>query len=602
MNASIKYVSILYFSLLVLAGCSDSSSPQQVAESAAESARESLETAAELIETTVEDAVESISQDQAPPAPTGPITIVSNATIHTVDDIAPQIEAFAYQSGVIIATGELATLNANYRNAEQIDLAGATVVPGFIDAHGHLLGLGESLINADLIGTESKQDVLERLVSSASELSEGQWLLGRGWDQNDWPSKELPTAADLDEAFPKRPVWLERVDGHANWANSAAMSIVEQDLSGDWQPAGGEIVRDKEGKPTGIFIDNAVSIIQTLVPASTEAELTEALKRAVKKTASVGLTGMHDAGTSLTVWQLLQNLDAQDELDIRVYAMADGNAEMLDHLCRYGTTIEPTGKLNARSVKLYSDGALGSRGAALLEDYSDAPNNKGLLIESQETLTMLAKRAIECGLQVNIHAIGDRGNRVTLDVLEASVQSYNPGRHRIEHSQVVALTDFYRFKELGLIASVQPTHATSDMYWAEDRVGAERIKGAYAWQRFVELGVPLALGSDFPVEQPDPLLGFHAAITRQDSTGWPDNGWYPGDSLSREQALYGFTQGAAYAAFQEEHLGSIRVGKRADFVVLSADIMKIAPEDILSTSILATYIDGEAVYRKPTEQ
>ena len=596
MKSSIKYFSLFCFSLLVITGCSESTSPEQVAESA----KESLESAAELIESTVEEAVESISDEEVI-APSGPITIVSNATIHTVDKSNPLVEAFAHQSGAIIATGTIESLNTSYPNAQQLDLAGATVVPGFIDAHGHLLGLGQSLMNVDLVGSESKHDIVERLEKSAVDLPAGQWLLGRGWDQNDWSVKELPTAADLDAAFPDRPIWLERVDGHANWANSAAMAIADKNLSGDWQPNGGEIVRDEEGNATGVFIDNAVAVIQDKVPTTSEAELNEALRRAVEKTASVGLTGMHDAGTSLGVWELLQNMNAQDKLDLRVYAMADGNSEMLDHLCRYGTTIDPTGRLNARSVKLYSDGALGSRGAALLADYSDDAPNKGLLIESKESLTMLAKRAVECGLQVNIHAIGDRGNRVTLDVLEASAQSYNPGRHRIEHSQVIALSDFHRFKDLGLIASVQPTHATSDMYWAEDRLGPDRIKGAYAWQRFVELGVPLALGSDFPVEKPDPLLGFYAAITRQDTKGWPDGGWYAGDRLSREQALYGFTQGTAYAAFQEEHLGSIATGKRADFVVLSKDIMSIPATEILTTNILATYIDGEAVFESTAQ-
>jgi len=598
MNSSKKYWSLFCFSLLVMSGCSESPNSQGVAESA----KESLESAAELIETTVEEVVEeavgNFSESEEVVAPSGPITIVSNAIIHTVDESTPMVEAFAHQSGTIIATGNLETLNTKHPNAEQLDLAGATVVPGFIDAHGHLLGLGQSLMNVDLVGSQSKQDIIDRLVKSSVDLPPEQWLLGRGWDQNDWSVKELPNASDLDTAFPDRPVWLERVDGHANWANSAAMAVADKDLGGDWQPAGGEIVRDADRNATGVFIDNAVSIIQQQVPAANRAELTEALIRAVQKTASVGLTGMHDAGTSLVVWELLQSMYAEDKLDLRVYAMADGNSEMLDHLCRYGTTIEPIGKLNARSVKLYSDGALGSRGAALLADYSDDPPNKGLLIETQETLTMLAKRAVECGLQVNIHAIGDRGNRVTLDVLEAAAQSYNPGRHRIEHSQVIALSDFHRFKDLGLIASVQPTHATSDMYWAEDRLGPDRIKGAYAWQRFVELGVPLALGSDFPVEKADPLLGFYAAITRQDTKGWPANGWYAGDRLSREQALYGFTLGAAYAAFQEEHLGSIESGKRADFVVLSKDIMSIPATEILNTNILATYIDGQAVYER----
>lgn len=594
MTSSIRKISIFCLSLLMFAGCSESSTSQQVIEST----KESIDTAAELLETTVEDIVETVSKTDQTLNVSGPVTIVSNATIYTADTTTPSVEAFAHQSGEIIAIGSLATLNTKYPNAKQLDLDGVTVVPGFIDAHGHLLGLGQSLMNVDLVGSQSKQDILERLKKHATEMPEGQWLLGRGWDQNDWSVIELPSAADLDAAFPDRPVWLERVDGHANWANSAAMAFAKQDINGDWQPDGGEIVRNTEGKATGVFIDNAVSIVQQQVPTASKAELTDALKRAIQKTASVGLTGMHDAGTSLATWELLQTIEAQNQLHIRVYAMADGNSKMLDHLCRNGTTIEPTGRLNARSVKLYSDGALGSRGAALLADYSDDPTNQGLLIESKETLTMLAKRAIECGLQVNIHAIGDRGNRVTLDVLEASIQSYNPGRHRIEHSQVIAPSDFHRFKDLGLIASVQPTHATSDMYWAEDRLGKDRIGGAYAWQRFIELGVPLALGSDFPVEKADPLLGFYAAVTRQDAKGWPAEGWYSNDRLSREQALLGFTLGAAYAAFQEEHLGSIQVGKRADFVVLSKDIMSIAPNEILTTDILATYIDGKPVFEK----
>ncbi|RBP52742.1 amidohydrolase [Arenicella xantha] len=525
------------------------------------------------------------------------VTLVSNATVYTVDSEQPTADAFAYQNGKFIAVGKHADLRNAYPDAMPLDLDGATVVPGIIDAHGHLLGLGQSLMFADLMGTNNKAEIIALLQARAKDLVDGQWLLGRGWDQNDWPVKELPTAADLDAAFPDRPVWLERVDGHANWGNSKAMSFANKDLSGDWQPEGGEIVRNAKGQASGVFVDNAVALIQQQVPAATEAELTEALTLAMQKTASVGLTAMHDAGTSLQVWKLLESLNQQDKLTVRVYAMADGANEMLSYLCDNGASIDPAARLTARAVKLYSDGALGSRGAALLSDYSDDPSNMGLLIESEDTLKKHATRAEACGLQVNIHAIGDRGNRVTLNVLEASNTKDNPGRHRIEHSQIVEATDFKRFKELGLIASVQPTHATSDMYWAEDRVGPQRIQGAYAWQTFIEAGVPLALGSDFPVERAAPLPGFYAAVARQDAKGWPEKGWYADQALTREQALHGFTLGAAYAAFQEDQLGSIEVGKRADFVVLSKDIMQIPVAEILDTKILGTYIDGTAVFQ-----
>ncbi|MFT4635866.1 MAG: putative amidohydrolase YtcJ [Arenicella sp.] len=528
------------------------------------------------------------------------VSIVHNAAIYTAEKDLPKIEAFAYQGNKFVAVGSVNELQEKYPGAQNIDLDGATVVPGIIDAHGHLLGLGQSLVNVDLRGTKSKNEIIQVLKSRASSMLPGQWLLGRGWDQNDWDVIELPTAADLDQAFADRPVWLERVDGHANWANSKAMAVATKDLSGSWQPEGGEITRDENGNPSGIFVDNAVSLIQAYVPNETDEELTHALTLAMEKTASVGLTAMHDAGTSLRVWRLLEQLKQQDALDVRVYAMADGANEMLDYLCDNNAIVDPTAMLTSRSVKLYSDGALGSRGAALLSEYSDDPSNLGLLIESQETLTKHSTKAVSCGLQVNIHAIGDRGNRVTLDVLEAAnagvAGANNPGRHRIEHSQVIAIEDFQRFKDLSLIASVQPTHATSDMYWAEERVGADRIKGAYAWQKFAELGIPLALGSDFPVEKPEPLLGFYAAVSRQDDKGWPAEGWYPKEKLSRQQALHGFTLGAAYSSFQEHQLGSISVGKFADFVVLSNDIMTVPDNEILNTKVLRTVINGSTVF------
>ena len=526
------------------------------------------------------------------------ITLVENANIYTVNSAHPSAQAFAYENGKILAVGNQTELRSQYPDAVSLDLNGKTVVPGLIDAHVHLLGLGQALSRVDLVGTKDKAEAVQRAVDFAANLPKGEWLTGRGWDQNDWPVKELPTAADLDKAFPDRPVWLTRIDGHAAWANTAAMKFSSKPLTGDWQPDGGEIVRDAQGRPTGVFIDNAEELIAEQIPEPALEQIRNALLRAMQKTASVGLTSVHNAGTSKQVWDLLNAMHQNKELTIRYYAMADGDNEMLDYLCEQGPIIDPNAMLTARAIKLYSDGALGSRGAALLAPYSDRPKQSGLLIEPPETLKKYAVRAANCGLQVNIHAIGDRGNRITLDALQAAANKDNPGRFRIEHSQVVAPQDFARFKQLGTIASVQPTHATSDMYWAEQRVGAERIKGAYAWQTFYELGIPLALGSDFPVEKPDPLIGFYAAVSRQDDQGWPEDGWYGEHKLTREQALYGFTLGAAYAAFQEDQLGSIEAGKYADFVVLSKDIMQVPEQEILQTEILGTYLNGEAIYLK----
>lgn len=525
------------------------------------------------------------------------VTIVENGAIYTVNEQQPNVEAFAFSDDRIVAVGDAQVLRGRFPDAKTLDLKGATVVPGIIDAHVHLLSLGYALMRVDLVGSTDKEDILARLKRFAANLPEGEWLLGRGWDQNDWPVKELPTAADLDEAFPDRPIWLTRIDGHAAWANSAAMRYADKDLNGTWQPDGGEIIRDKNGIATGVFVDNAEILIASKVPPISESQSREALQRAMDRTASVGLTSVHNAGTSKSDWEIIKAVHDEGGLRVRYYAMANGANEMLDYLCENGLQMADDPMLTARSVKLYSDGALGSRGAALLEPYSDSPKQRGLLIEKPEVLAAYAKRAADCGLQVNIHAIGDRGNRVTLDALQAAQNPDNPGRHRIEHSQIVAAIDFQRFKSLNLIASVQPTHATSDMYWAEDRVGDQRIKGAYAWQTFVENGVPLALGSDFPVEKADPLLGFHAAVTRQDAKGWPTDGWYPSQKLSRAEALYGFTMGAAYAAFQEDQLGSLEEGKKADFVVFSKNIMTIPEGEILTAKVLKTFLDGKLIYK-----
>ncbi|MEM1090584.1 MAG: amidohydrolase family protein [Pseudomonadota bacterium] len=525
--------------------------------------------------------------------------LITGATIHTVVSGQPSPEALVYSPcGKVLAIGSAADLMRDYSKAQALALPNATVVPGLVDAHGHIMNLGLGLLAVNLRDTASKAEVLERLRDFSRNLPPEAWLLGRGWDQNDWPEKAFPTRADLDALFPDRPVWLTRIDGHAAWGNSAALAEADRDFSGGWQPEGGQIQRDSEGEATGIFVDRAMAFVQSQVPAWTEADRRRALKLAMASLAAAGITGVHDAGTSQQDLERFLVAEKADELTLRIYAMADGDQELLQSLCQ--DTVH-TDRVSARSVKLYADGALGSRGAALIADYSDDPGNRGLLLQPKARLTEQVTRAMGCGLQVNTHAIGDLGNRVVLDAYESGSNEHpaNPGRHRIEHAQVISPRDFPRFAELSLIASVQPTHATSDMYWAQDRVGPVRIRGAYAWRRMRELSIPLALGSDFPVEKINPMLGLHAAVTRQDVKGWPAGGWYADQVLTREEALHGFTLGAAYAAFAENEVGSLEVDKFADLVILDRDIMTIPADDIPSVNVLATVVGGRAVYLNP---
>ena len=502
----------------------------------------------------------------------------------------------------ILMVGAAADVLAAYPDARRIDAGGRTVVPGLIDAHAHLMGLAQSLIQADLVGTESKQDIIDRLQNFAQELPEDAWLTGRGWDQNDWPTQAFPTRADLDEAFPDRPVWLVRIDGHAGWANTAAMEAVGMDeIAAMDDPEGGAIQRDDGGTPNGIFIDTAMDVIEEAVPALSEAELDRGLELALEETAKYGLTGVHDAGADLETIDRYQRFIDDGQFPLRVYAMVDGRGETFDHYCAEGLLHNYQDRLAVRSVKFYMDGALGSRGAALLSEYADDSGNRGLLRTEPEVFNRDVQRAFACGFQVNTHAIGDRANRVVLDGYEAAMDSVGDvvGRHRIEHAQILAPSDIPRFAELDVIASVQPTHATSDMYWAEDRLGPDRIEGAYAWRSLLDSGAHLALGSDFPVEQVNPLLGFYAAITRQDAEGWPEGGWHPEERLTRYEALRGFTLDAAYSAFQEDQLGSLEPGKLADFVILSHNIMEVRPPAILDTEVIATYLGGEKIYEQP---
>lgn len=526
--------------------------------------------------------------------------VVYNADVYTMNDAQRRAQAFVAVDGRITFVGSSEEALERYPDAERLDAGGKTVVPGLIDAHAHLMGLGTSLLQVDLMGATSMDEVIERLSEFEEGLPADVWLTGRGWDQNNWPSRDFPTRGDLDRVFPDRPIWLRRVDGHAAWANTAAMEIAGLDeIRSATDPEGGRILRDEAGEPTGVFIDSAMRMVGRHVPATTDAQHEEGLRLALEQAARYGLTGIHEAGLSLDVVDLYRRGIDEGWFTLRLYGMIGGRGQTFDHFCENGMLDSYGDRLTVRSVKFFIDGALGSRGAALIEDYSDDPGNRGLLMLEPASFQEDVRRAFECGLQVNTHAIGDRGNREVLNAYEAAQALFpdNSERHRIEHSQIVALDDIPRFAELGIIASMQPTHATSDMSWAEDRVGPDRIRGAYAWRSFLNLGVPIAFGSDFPVERVDPLLGFHAAVTRQDADASPEGGWYPGERVTREETLRGFTLDAAYAAFQEDELGSIEPGKWADFVILSRDIMTIPAPEILETKVVATYLQGKEVYR-----
>ena len=530
------------------------------------------------------------------------VHVLTAGRVHTSDSARPIAEAIAWDAqGRILAVGGADELRARYPDARRVDAAGKTVIPGLIDAHGHVMGLGYALMRADLVDARDKADVIARLREYEKQLPATAWLLGSGWDQNDWPEKTFPTAADLDAAFPDRPVWLERVDGHAGWANSAALRVAaaraSRPLTGDWQPDGGRIERI-DGRPSGVFVDAAMSLVNAVVPAPDAAYRRQALEKAAQTAVRHGLTGVHDMGVSREDLALMKQFADEGRLPLRIDTYADGNGDALADLCAHGPYRHAGGRLRMRGVKLYADGALGSRGAALLEDYSDDPGNRGLLVTEPAALEAAMRKARGCHVQVATHAIGDRGNRLVLDAYTRVLgdAAKTDHRWRIEHAQVVAPEEFPRFAALGVIASMQPTHATSDMPWAQDRLGPTRIKGAYAWQRLQASGAKLALGSDFPVESVDPRRGLHAAVTRQDGHDAPAVGWMPDQRLSAGEALHGFTADAAWAAHDEAEVGKLAPGLRADFVILDEDPLAVPGEQLDALHVRSTWVDGKPVY------
>jgi hypothetical protein len=535
--------------------------------------------------------------------------VLVGGVVHTVDPVRPRVEGMAVRGSRLLAVGSTAEVEAfQCPGTTRIDLDGQAVIPGLIDAHAHLLSLGRALRRVDLVGTTSYEEVLERVAARIATARPGEWILGRGWDQNDWPRKEFPDRARLDAISGDNPVMLGRIDGHAVLANGLALAAGGiREATPD--PPGGEILRDASGRPTGVLIDNATDPVENAVPSPGEAEDRDALDRAMEHCLSVGLTGVHDAGIDLDDWDRYRRLADAGELRLRIYAMVGWGPrrEGVGGTGAPGPDRPPEigradGMLTVRAVKLYADGALGSRGAALLADYGDRPGHRGLLVNDPAHLEEQARAAAERGFQVAIHAIGDRGNREVLDIYERLAAAH-PGadlRPRVEHAQVLAPQDVARFAKLGAVPSMQPTHCTSDMYWAADRLGPERLAGAYAWRSLLEAGVGhLPLGSDFPVESANPFWGLYAAVTRQDAEGFPEGGWNSAERLSLGEALRGFTIDAAWAGFQEADLGSLSPGKYADFVILDRDPMTVAPRELRDTRVLQTWVGGRRAWPGP---
>ncbi len=518
--------------------------------------------------------------------------LIYNATVYTVDKDFEKAEAIAVNEGKIIAVGNSKDLLEQYDAKETIDAKGKFIFPGFIDAHAHFFYYGLGLQEADLVGTTSWKNVLEKLKSFSESHKEG-WLTGNGWDQNDWPVKEFPTNEKLNAMFPDRPVILSRIDGHAAIANKKALELAGVKASDKLE--GGE-VEVKNGKLTGILIDNATSLVYSKVPSATESQLKAALLAAQKNCFAAGLTTIDDCGLDYESALLVDSLQKSNQLKIRMFIMMSDNKKNYDYLFANGKI--KTDRLNVRAFKLFADGALGSRGACLLKPYSDKPGWSGLLLKPEEHFDSMAAIISQHGFQMCTHAIGDSANRMMLKIYAKYLKGKNDERWRIEHSQVVNKNDFHYFGDYNIVPSVQPTHATSDTYWAGDRLGKERLKYAYANNDLKNENGWIPLGTDFPVEDISPIKTFYAAVFRQDAKGWPDGGFQMKNALSREDAVRGMTVWAAKANFEENEKGSLEKGKFADFVLLDTDLMKADEKHILNTKVLMTFVNGEKVFEK----
>ena len=518
--------------------------------------------------------------------------LVYNAKVYTVDSAFSRTEAIAVDKGKIIEVGTSADLRYKYLADKELNAEGNYIYPGLIDAHAHFFGYGMSLQIANLAGTKSWEEVLARLKSFAMTNTEG-WLEGQGWDQNDWETREFPSNEKLDELFPGRPVILTRVDGHAAIANTQALTLAGV-KAGD-KIRGGDI-EIKNGRLTGLLLDNAMDLVYSKIPPKDRQQVKAALMKAQNNCFAAGLTTVVDCGLNYRQVQLIDSLNKSGELKMRLYVMLSDAAENYDFLFSKG--LIKTDHLHIRGFKVFADGALGSRGACLLEPYSDRKDWFGFLLSSPAHFDSVANIIYDHKLQMCTHAIGDSANRVILNTYAKYLKGKNDLRWRIEHAQVINKNDFHLFGQYNIIPSVQPTHATSDMYWAEDRLGRERIKGAYAFKELLEQNKWLPLGTDFPVEDISPLKTFFASVTRKDAKGWPPNGFQPGNALSREEALRGMTIWAAKGNFEEHEKGSLQPGKLADFVIMDRDLMEVAAEEIPGTKVLKTFLGGEVVFER----
>ena len=535
------------------------------------------------------------------PAPAEAALLLENATVYTSPQAKARKVSILARDGRIAFVGDAARARKLAGDAKRIDLTGSFLFPGWADAHGHLLGLGKSLEVANLRGAADAAEAAARIGEVAARLPGASWVEGRGWDQNLWPGKAFPDARDLDAVLPARPVAARRVDGHAVWVNTRALEAAGIGRETP-DPEGGRILRRPDGTPSGVLVDNAMDLLEKVLPEASPADLRRRFAAAGQACARVGLTQVQDAsGYSPAEIAALERLASERALPLRVYATVSPEPAALSAFFARGVRVGGGRELlTVRAIKAYADGALGSRGAALLADYSDEPGKQGLLVTPPPRLDEIARQARANGWQLWIHAIGDRGNRVSLDAFRKASTSFarssGGSRPRIEHAQVVAPADVSRFGREGVIASMQPVHATSDMPWAEARVGPQRIAGAYAWRTLKNSGARLAGGSDFPVESENPLHGFYAAITRKDLSGRPARGWRPAERLTRSEALALFTSDAAWAAFEEGSRGKIAPGYSADFTVFARDPMTVPEPEIPNIPVVLTVVDGRVAW------
>ncbi|MFZ6733794.1 amidohydrolase [Undibacterium sp. Ji42W] len=527
-------------------------------------------------------------------------TIIDNVRGYTLDrdgNLQQFHGLFFNDAGKVIGIAKEGQPVPKTPKARYIDGQGKTLLPGMIDAHGHVLSLGASQMQLSLRATVNLADAQKAIAEYTHRYPLNQWIMGGEWNQANWKLGRFPTAQEIDAVVQDRPVWLSRVDGHAGWANSKALQLAGI-TENTPDPVGGKIEKDAQGKPTGILVDAAMRLIDKVVPPASNVEQRAALDLALLELAKLGVTSVHDAGVSESADKLFREYADQGKLTTRVYGMVRGTDGFFDKISQQGPLLTYGRDFySLRAVKLFADGALGSRGAALMAPYSDAPHTHGLLFKTTDEMYAMIEKAASKGYQVNVHAIGDAGNRQILDGFARLPASSANLRHRIEHAQVVALDDIPRFKQLSILPSMQPTHATSDMNMAEDRVGAERIKGAYAWRSFLQQGSRIACGSDFPIESPNPFWGVHAAVTRQDMTGKPAQGWYANQAMTVQEALRCFTLDAAYAAHQENALGTLEAGKWADFILIDQDMLNMPATDIYRIKVLQTWVAGKQVYQ-----